>query len=176
MTDFDKLIKEKAEQATYSYDSAAWKSFQRKAGIRSGAWKYWVAGVSSIVAVGGIVVSTIIRKDIPQSAPEQESCVAVQDTALAVPSDELHVMKDTVAIKTTPAAPVVTPEHTHRVVNDHSNPEKLHPTFSRPVETPKEQHISTPRYGRPLVIDVDTIKENVPTDEELRNGNSRVFE
>jgi hypothetical protein len=29
--------------------------------------------------------------------------------------------------------------------------------------------------GRPLVIDVDTIKDNVPTDEELKNGNSRIF-
>jgi hypothetical protein len=33
----------------------------------------------------------------------------------------------------------------------------------------------TPVHGRPLVIDVDTIKENVPTDEELRKGNSRLF-
>ena len=42
----------------------------------------------------------------------------------------------------------------------------------RSTETPAA---SPTRLGRPLVIDVDTIKDNLPTDEELRKGNSRLF-
>ena len=30
-------------------------------------------------------------------------------------------------------------------------------------------------YGKPQVIDVDTIKRMVPTDEELEKGHSRLF-
>ena len=41
----------------------------------------------------------------------------------------------------------------------------------------KEEPTTTTRrqYVRPLVIDVDTIKDNVPSDEELKKGNSRIF-
>ena len=42
----------------------------------------------------------------------------------------------------------------------------------RSTETPAA---SPTRLGRPLVIDVDTIKDNLPTDEEIRKGNSRLF-
>ena len=176
MTDFDKLIKEKAEQATYSYDSAAWKSFQHKAGIRSGAWKYWVAGASSVVAIGGIVVSTIVRKDLPQNAPEQVPSVVVGDTVLTSLPDEPLAFEDTIAIKTTSSDPVAAQRRTPRVSKGHSNPVDEPSTASRPIDHQKKQNVSTQRYGRPLVIDVDTIKDNVPTDEELRNGNSRLFE
>ena len=30
-------------------------------------------------------------------------------------------------------------------------------------------------YGKPIVIDVDTITRMVPTDEELKKGHSRLF-
>ena len=48
-------------------------------------------------------------------------------------------------------------------------------TARRSAETSSPDKKAAPRYGRPLVIDVDTIKDNVPTDEQLKNGHSRLY-
>lgn len=173
MTDFDKLIKEKAEQAEYTYKPSAWKRFQRKTGHT--ATRYWVTGLSSVVLVGGVVAFFGHRMN--QSAPEGDAVqttpvvdsVRCQPTAAATTtaaSDTFQVVR--------PAVPV--PVGKRPSVQEKPAPEPpAAPTAEPQAAQPSPKVNKTPRYGRPLVIDVDTIKENVPTDEELRKGNSRLF-
>ena len=176
MTDFDKLIKEKAEQATYSYKPNAWKSFQRKAGVTGGSWKYWIAGITSAVVIGGVVVSTIVRKDVSPITPETTPCATVYDTATFVSPDMAFTDEETGSTCSTSQAPVTTQVKSHNDTKGTPDEANDPSSVSTSTEVPTDQKVTTPRYGRPLVIDVDTIKENVPTDEELRNGHSRVIE
>ena len=169
MTDFDKLIKEKVEEATYPYDSSAWKQFRKKSGMRSGTLKYWLAGASTALVAGGVAVFMLTRP-------------AVQNTNQP---DQLQVLHDTVSqVLTVPQecqkAETVVLENTmvEKKTLQNAKQEQVSAPQVQPSETvTKKQKCSKEevRYGRPLVIDVDTIKDNVPSDEELKNGHSRLF-
>ena len=174
MTDFDKLIKEKAEQADYAYKPAAWKSFRHHAGMGSGTLKYWVAGISSAVVVGGLTAFLLLRT--PNSSQGNEAVpevVSLDTVSLTVDGDAV-VADDTLLLAgsgkqespRTKAATTTTPK---------STPEQSTAEANQPAKATAPRKNETPRYGRPLVIDVDTIKDNVPTDEELKNGHSRIF-
>lgn len=171
MTDFDKLIKEKAEQAEYSYKPSAWRQFQRKTGMRSSMAFYWTVGLSSALVVGGVVAFFGYRHHnaCPDAAPSQ-SMASVDTTQTLAPEIEEQT-PETYLISETELATTKTQhaQGNHQVESAVDSATKLeHKSRTTHVANP-------PRYGRPLVIDVDTIKENVPTDEELKNGNSRLY-
>lgn len=170
MTDFDKLIKEKVEEATYPYDSSAWKQFRKKSGMRSGTLKYWLSGASTALVAGGVAVFMLARPTA-QNTNQPNELQALHDTVsqmVSIPQDgqqtETLVVEETkTVVKTSRKA----------MQNEVSDPQQ-----EQPAETAgKKQKRSTEavRYGRPLVIDVDTIKDNVPSDEELKNGHSRLY-
>lgn len=172
MTDFDKLIREKVEQAEYSYKPSAWRKFQRKAGMGGSTALYWTVGISSVLVVGGIATFFGYRINQNQSGTESSPEVASMDTVSSQAPVETEIRTpDTYQLSETEMAatvkqPVQGNHHSERVVDTAANSERQ----------TKTTHVANPpRYGRPLVIDVDTIKENVPTDEELKNGNSRLF-
>lgn len=174
MTDFDKLIREKAEQAEYTYKPAAWQSFRRMAGMGRSTVKYWIAGVSSAVIVGGL--TTVLLLNNGRSTQEDASApnVVALDTVSMNVDDEVVVGNDTLSLagNRNPQA-----SQTKAVPSAVSKASADSPAVAarRSVETPSPDKKVAPRYGRPLVIDVDTIKDNVPTDEELKNGHSRLY-
>lgn len=175
MTDFDKLIKEKAERAEYAYKPDAWKSFRQKAGMGRGTVGYWVAGVATTVVIGGTLAFMINREPkTAATASPTETSVIVADSScenMQSPMSADTFLVEETAAKTTPAT------GNHRA----GAQERVQPAEKQPEQTtnvakaPEKPSVTTPRYGRPLVIDVDTIKDNVPSDEELRNGHSRLY-
>lgn len=175
MTDFDKLIKEKAEQAEYTYKPAAWKSFRQKAGMGRGTVGYWAAGVASAVIVGGTLVFVLNREPKTTSdLPSTEIPVFAADSSYENTKSALSA--DTLLVEESPAkeTPVVgkSPSGVQERVQPADAKSEQETSVSRAPEKPS---VTTPRYGRPLVIDVDTIKDNLPSDEELRNGHSRLY-
>ena len=168
MTDFDKLIKEKAEKASYPYDEAAWRQFKRKAGLPGSTAKYWVAGASALMVAGGLF---LLKPGHPEKSLQDNPSttgVVAPDSAMVLqnPSDE--ALEDTLTLpteNTTAKKPLQASRH------------QTEPMDATKVQTKKD----TPKvsrkviYGKPLVIDVDTITRMVPTDEELEKGHSRLF-
>ena len=174
MTDFDKLIKEKAEQAEYTYKPSAWRRFQRMSGLGRAATRYWVAGVSSALLVGGVVAFMGFHRN--QGAPTDNGtpAVAVFDTLTSQPMSVSLGISDTFVVTKSDMASSSSTSNSGQRKQKQENSITIDATTIPAANSAPEQ-TKTPRYGRPLVIDVDTIKENVPTDEELKNGNSRIF-
>jgi hypothetical protein len=85
-------------------------------------------------------------------------------------SADTFLVEETAA-KTTPATGDHRADARERVQPAEKQPEQT----TTVAKAPEKPSVTTPRYGRPLVIDVDTIKDNVPSDEELRNGHSRLY-
>lgn len=172
MTDFDKLIKEKVEKATYSYKASDWKDFQRKAGVYRGSAKYWVAGAAALIAGASLVV-TLHHRNMSSPIPEQQ--MVAQDTVLSV---EPQQTSDQLSGEGTAKLEVVAPEGSKASAKSagHVVSEQAKTTASKEeTVTDTKQTSVRQTLGRPLVIDVDTIKDNVPSDEELKNGHSRLF-
>jgi chromosomal replication initiation ATPase DnaA len=168
MTDFDKLIKEKAEQAEYAYKPSAWRRFQRTSGLRRASTAYWVAGVSSVIVIGGIVAFVGSRHSQNTVTDNNPPAMTIVDTLTSQPA----TVEDTFVV--TKSDRVVTAAtHASEKKQEQEKPETMEEPTPAVISAPKK--VTTQRHGRPLVIDVDTIKENVPTDEELRNGNSRLY-
>ncbi len=170
MTDFDKLIQEKAEEATYSYKRSAWRDFQKHAGTYRPV-KYWIAGAAATVLVGTTVGLFMFQKSdkvAPSSEPVEVT--VTQDTLASLPEEQTVVLEE---------PKEVVPQKNNRPSEQpqkSSAQETDVPPKSTANPPAKESRVKNTRpMGRPLVIDVDTIKDNVPTDEELKNGNSRIF-
>ncbi len=168
MTDFDKLIKEKAEQASYPYVKAAWRQYKRKTGLHGGAVKYWVVGAASIVAVGTfILLKQGHQAPFPPNQPSQ-SVVPAVDSGLTVQNVSGDVAEDTLAVEKMQALPKGLRSVSHK------NTDK---TVEQPRSFSKDTSKVTRKviHGKPIVIDVDTITRMVPTDEEIEKGHSRLF-
>ena len=169
MTDFDKLIQEKAEEATYTYKPSAWRSFQKHAGTFRPA-KYWIGGAAATVLVGttvGVFMFQKFDKITPSSEPVEVT--ALQDTLASLQDEQTVVLEP---------KEMVTPKNNR--ASEQPQKTTVQETEVQPESNGNQQArasrtTTTRPIGRPLVIDVDTIKENVPTDEELKNGNSRIF-
>lgn len=170
MTDFDKLIKEKAEEATYSYKPSAWRNFQKQAGTFRPI-KYWIAGAAVTVMVGAAVGAWMYQKtDKVPSTQEQVDVTATFDTLESTQNINL-ITVDAPENPTSPKNPSVGLSSKQPAQDITAQP-----TNADMNQPQKESRSTSVRpLGRPLVIDVDTIKDNVPTDDELRNGNSRLF-
>jgi hypothetical protein len=168
MTDFDKLIKEKAEQATYPYDEAAWRQYKHKAGLRSGYTKYWVIGASSVLVAGAILLLKPNRQVQPSSEEPVQTTVVTNDSVVATQethADELEDTKTRQASHKTKVSSTQTP---------HNQTDTLKEENYRVVKG-KSEGSRKVVYGKPVVIDVDTITRMVPTDEELEKGHSRLY-
>ena len=168
MTDFDKLIKEKAEQASYSYNEAAWRQYKRKAGLHGGAAKYWLVSTSALMVAGAFLLLNP-RHNVQQlqDQPTQTNFVAL-DSSMALQNSSSETSEDTLTLlpdNETKERPLnVSHRHTETVNASKVQIKKDTPTVSRKVI-----------YGKPIVIDVDTITRMVPTDEELEKGHSRLY-
>lgn len=174
MTDFDKLIKEKAEQASYPYQDAAWKNFQKSAGLHRSSWKFWAAGAAVTVVAGVSCVLMMQRQNT--ASPEPAPVAVVQDTVASLSEDQMSVVFSE-SESSSPSMPAPSGKAKQEGKKSISSASEQNTPAAQQTETAagKKTTVSRSRLGRTLVIDVDTIKENVPTDEELRNGNSRIF-
>ena len=162
MTEFDELLKAKAEQAEYPYRASAWRQFCRRAGIRA------LTGgqIAAIAAVAGLVVwgvaSHIGRQPAAEPAPVEVAVVA--DTAAILPEDTFVVEEIQPAVPAKPAT----------VVQREMPAAKPEEVKTSVVEKPAQAK-PEPFHGRPVIINVDTVKDNVPSDEELRKRNSQII-
>ena len=173
MTDFDKLIKEKTEQAEYAYKPSAWRNFKRVSGSAS-PLRYWIVGSVSAVVLGGAVVTALYFAPNRQPREVADNPAMTVDSML-VDSESPVESQDTVSFSPKMVANPVSHTTPTKTTSGTTPAEAAVSTpMSRPDTLKKTQRTAV-RLGRPLVIDVDTIKDNVPTDEELRNGHSRLF-
>ena len=171
MADFDQLIKDKVDQAEYPYKHSAWKGFAKRAGIKAGLSGLQIAAIilSAVVVVTGITLGVIFSKHTvsngEQGTVDSVQCtVETQQDASPVQDvqETVNRVQGTVETQCSASRPadnrnVQAPVDTQRVA-------------SRPNDNRQR-----PAYGRPLEILVDTITQMEPTDEQLRNGNSRIF-
>ena len=167
MTDFDKLIKEKTEQASYPYDEAAWRRYKHTAGLHGGSAKYWAVGAASIVAVGAFLLLKPGRTAQPTPVQSTPAVVIMGDSVLASQNQVSGTPEDTMTLRVASKpenSPRQMPHHNSETTNDHPSGVK--------DDSPKTSKVI---YGKPVVIDVDTITRMVPTDEELEKGHSRLY-
>ena len=168
MTDFDKLIKEKAEQASYPYDEVAWKQYKRKAGIHGGSAKYWVIGASSVLVTGAVLLLSSGRLNQQVTDNPQQAVVSQIDSVMESQNLSVSESEDTLTIqvdqKQNHSLPQASRNEKGQIIGHQSAVIK---------DTPKVARKTV--LGRPVVIDVDTITRMVPTDEELEKGHSRLY-
>ena len=180
MADFDQLIKDKVEQAKYPYKHSAWKSFASRAGIKAGLSGLQIAAIvlSAVVVVTGVTLG-ILFLGHPTTNRDQGTVVRVQDTVEtqqdADPSQNVQGAVDSVQGKEDVQKPVSISTHKDQrpKTKDQqpiSNIQSSTSSTSKPTSKPRR-----PVYGPPLEINVDTITQMEPTDEQLRQGNSRIF-
>ena len=173
MTDFDKLIKEKTEQAEYAYKPSAWRNFKRVSGSAS-PLRYWIVGSVSAVVLGGAVATALYFAPNRQPREVADNPAMTVDSML-VDSESPVESQDTVSFSPKMVANPVSHTTPTKTTSGTTPAEAaVSMPMSRPDTLKKPQRTAV-RLGRPLVIDVDTIKDNVPTDEELRTGHSRLF-
>ena len=171
MADFDQLIKEKVDKAQYPYKASAWKRFAQKAGFKAGMTPLLkvVVSVAMVAVVGGgtLGIVSAVRHQQPTTEPTTQ---CVQDTASSVSSEPTS---NTVTTSSTSAASVseksVSAPKTASV-GEPAQSTTANPSTATPKVTTPDKNI----YGRPLIINPDTIKTNEPTEEQLRNGHSRI--
>ena len=174
MTDFDKLIKEKAEKADYPYSRSAWKNFQNHAGMPNTTRKLWTIGVSATLIVGTTVGVLLHHKHSEAAADQMNAQLsAIHDTVSCI-SWQDSVQADNKVVEN--RKDMVEEEHAVRKIREDNSAVQQENALETPSTSVKESHpVTRKQHGRPLVIDVDTIKDNVPSDEELKKGNSRIF-
>lgn len=168
MTDFDQLIKEKAESAQYEYKPSAWRKFAKSAGWRAG-WSAWqVAAVAATVVALGTAVAYMWKHSSHSEMPEPVTPqVAVTTDTLQEETEEvasLPVAESSAPRKTVKTTPKVSEETP-------ADEPKTAIEVAKPAKTK-----SSPTYGRPVILNFDTVRQLEPSDEELRTGNSRLFE
>ena len=71
--------------------------------------------------------------------------------------------------------PVEVAMSNHHVAGQMETPAPEPAMVPKPETKPEPKKTSAPVYGIPVVIDVDTITQMWPTDEELNEGNSRLY-
>lgn len=174
MAEFDQLIKEKMEKAQYAYRPSAWRSFAKSAGVRAGLSGLQIAAIAvAVVAVVIGITLGVVFSGQPTPNSEQGAVVRIQDTVETQ----------------NPASPILEDQEPNSVqgaVKTQQSASQIQDkqgTANSVQGTVETQHAASlpkastqrPIYGRPLEILVDTITEMEPTDEQLRQGNSRIF-
>ncbi len=185
--EFDQAIKGKAEQAQYPFKEAAWDSFSQKSGLASGH-RFKGAHTVLSIAVAAVITTTAIFGLLTHANKTRQQPQMPAETAVA---DSASVTSDTSVIQLPQKEEVAASPHVDRfdantvtkktvakknnvaavpVVNDTLLKGQTDKSETKPVS-----HRTRAIYGRPLEINVDTITDMEPTDEQLRNGNSRLF-
>lgn len=175
MADFDQLIKDKVEQTEYSYKHSAWKSFAKHAGFKAGLSGLQIAAIvlSAVIVVTGVTLG-ILFLGHPTTNRDQGTVVRVQDTVEA--QQAVSPIQNNQGTVDRVQGTVET-QHTASPIQDNKRTVN---SVQRTVET---QHVAPqpkasaqrPKYGPPVELNVDTITQMEPTDEQLRQGNSRLF-
>ena len=173
MTDFDHLIKEKAEQAQYNFRPSAWRSFIKYSGLKAGlaAWQIAAIITAAVVTGGAITYGVLKHSSANNIEPEQYADQMVADTT----EEEVIEMSEPIVEE------ISEPEYKEQTAPSSIQKSVKSSTTDEPVveapkaAQPKNTTVKRRYYGRPVVIDVDTITVLEPTDEELRKGNSRLF-
>ena len=175
MADFDQLLKDKVEQAKYSYKHAAWKGFAKRAGFKAGLSGLQIAAITvAVVAVITGITLGVVFSGQPTPNGDQGAVVGIQDTmetqyAVSPTQDNVeHGTADSEQRVKETQKPASLPK---------TNDQQPMANGQQPISNPQQPTTNTqrPKYGPPLEINVDTITQMVPTDEQLRNGNSRIF-
>lgn len=174
MADFDQLIKDKVEQTEYSYKHSAWKSFAKHAGIKAGLSGMQIAAICvAVVAVITGITLGVVFSGQPVSNGEQGTVVRAQDTV----ETQQDVAPQNIQGTVDRVQGTVETQHTASPIQDNKRTVN---SVQRTIET---QHVAPqpnataqrPKYGPPVELNVDTITQMEPTDEQLRQGNSRIF-
>ena len=170
MTEFDQLIKEKMEKAQYAYRPSAWRSFAKSAGVRAGLSGLQIAAIAvAVVAVVTGITLGVVFSGQPMPSNEQGTVVRVQDTVETQhAASPVHDNDEQIAVETCHGASLT--RDNQGTVNSAQGTVDTQRASSQPTVNRQR-----PVYGRPLEILVDTITEMEPTDEQLRQGNSRLF-
>ncbi len=185
--EFDQAIKDKTEQALYPFKEAAWERFSRKSGLASGSRftrlhkTLAVAAATVITAsvVSGILIHTNKTRTQPQTPQETaaaDSSIVNTDTLVlqmplqeeSVPSEDKNPAVSNTVHKETEA-------EKNNVVAEPISGNILSKGRTEKAETKPVPRRARTTYGLPLEINVDTISDMEPTDEQLRRGNSRLF-
>ena len=181
MADFDQLIKDKVEKADYSYKPSAWKGFAKRAGIKTGLSGVQIAllTISLVTVISGVTLGVLFLGhpttnegqgigDMIQDTVEMHHSMPLQQDNTGSVSAESEQVDSSVPNSPSPKANGQQP-----------TANRLQPETNSQRETANGQqptaNAQRPNYGPPLEILVDTITQMEPTDEQLRNGNSRIF-
>ena len=172
MTEFDQLIKNKAEEAQYSYKPSAWKSFLVYSGAKTSTLLIWVAAAA--VAVSVVAVSTyFLLRPQPQeqpTLPETEPIAVCVDTIPADVADAVEPVAEEKPLQVVVTTPTILQEGFDLEAEyEASKEQSVENTEQKPVPP-----TNNPRL-EPVRIIVDTITRMEPTDEELQNGNSNLY-
>lgn len=191
MADFDQLIKDKVEKAEYSYKPSAWKRFAKRAGFKTGVSAWIVSMVAVVVVsltVGGIAFwnSKSKAQESEYTIQQPNDPISNAESGIQNPeSDNQQPATDPQQL--TPNAQLPNPQ-SQKPKADSQKPavNSQQPTANSQQPTPNAQQTTVnsqkPKtnsqrtiYGPPVELNVDTITQMVPTDEQLRQGNSRIF-
>lgn len=174
MTEFDELLKQKVEQTDYPYRHTAWRHFLRRSGLHTVLTGGQIAAVSLTgAAVATLVTWGVVRHTASSPTPAEPAPAEVA----VVTADSNAVAEDTLPItvgvpEPMPSQPAVTstPKATSPSAREDAPQPAVRPT-TKPITDKKPE----PIHGRPVIINVDTITELFPTDEQIRKGHSNII-
>ena len=177
MADFDQLIKDKVEKAEYSYKPSAWKRFAKRAGFKTGV-SAWIVSMVVVVVVS-LTVGGIAFWNSKSNAQESEYTIRQPNAPI---SNAESGIQNPESDNQQPAANSQKPTANSQqpIAKDQRlKTNAQQPTTNDQQQTANSQRLKTnaqrPIYGPPVELNVDTITQMVPTDEQLRQGNSRIF-
>lgn len=181
MKDFDQLIKDKVEQADYSYKHSVWKNFASRTGIKAGLSGLQVAAISvAVVAVITGITLGIVFSGRPVPNGEQGTVDMIQDTVEmqqdATPIQNIQGKVDSVqGMEDAPKPASLSKAKSQKPTANSQQPITNTQQRSTANSQQPKANSQRPIYGPPVELNVDTITQMEPTDEQLRQGNSRIF-
>lgn len=169
--EFDKIIKDKIENTDFEYNDSSWMKFNK---LRR---KKKILKISAIIGSVAVLISTVVA--IFLFTNNNHSQIQNPNSSTEVSQNETVLMDSSEISETNLTTPIneqITKRDNANSFNTNSRKEEPQRDTSnnKSVQKPKTDE-TIKYYGRPLTIDVDTIKDNVPSDEELKKGNSRIF-
>ena len=174
MTEFDELLKQKVEQTDYPYRHTAWRHFLRRSGLHTALTGGQIAAVSLTgVAVAALVTWGVVRHVASSPTPAEPAPAEI----VVIPTDSIVVSEDTLPTTVdVPASPQPQPAVARTPkASDSPAMENVPQPAARPTTKQNTDKKPEPIYGRPVRINVDTITELFPTDEQIRKGHSNII-
>lgn len=174
MTEFDNLLKEKVEQAKYSYKASVWKKLVRKMNPTTALKPMqWIGiGASALMVVGVVSVLLLNHRSTPSARTPlpKETAIICQDT---VTNEKVEKSRGEVCEEVEVVVPHKRSQSMKSKVSDTID---HNPTLNVSAEKTKEKTRKVEIIrGRAVTIQVDTITQMGASEEQLRKGNSRIF-